>query len=143
VCCYNLGNFLYDWMEGNVQTPVMLRQQNEGAIFWFELDRQGVASALAIPTWIDDDCRVRWATGERGIGILTRLNQISAGLEGDFTRTFDSQRAARNTGLILKVLVFHARRRNWNVIKHSLRHARWEHGAMVVRWLAGLGKGGS
>src|SRR5437870_7639981 len=29
LCCYNLGNFLYDWEEGVVQTPVMLREQNE------------------------------------------------------------------------------------------------------------------
>src|SRR5262249_46709931 len=26
VCCYNLGNFLYDWEEGDVQAPVMLRE---------------------------------------------------------------------------------------------------------------------
>jgi capsule synthesis protein PGA_cap len=141
VCCYNLGNFLYDWSVGNVQTPVQLRAQNEGGIFWFELDDQGVVSAKVLPTWIDDDCRVRWATGDRGIGILSRLNEISAGLTGAFEPIFEAQRASRNTGPILKVLAFHARRGNWKFVVESLRRARWQHCKMVGRWLAGLVRG--
>src|SRR5207244_1416927 len=76
ICCYNLGNFLYDWEEGDVQTPVMLREQNEGAVFCFELDKNGVAAAAVLPTWIDDECRVHWATAERGYEILNRLARI-------------------------------------------------------------------
>jgi hypothetical protein len=138
MCCYNLGNFLYDWEEGNVQTPVMLREQNEGSLFWFEIDPQGVALALAVPTWIDDACRVRWATGERGYGILRRLARISRDLDKDFEVVFERQRAERNTGPILKVLTFHIKHRNWRIIVDSMRRARIEHLKMLGRWLIGL-----
>jgi hypothetical protein len=140
VCCYNLGNFLYDWEEGNVKTPVMLREQNEGGLFWFVIDAQGIAVAAALPTWIDDACRVRWATGERGYRIIQRLARISRDLEGDFALTFERQRAQRNAGPILKVLAFHARRGNWRYVIDSLRCARWEHFKMLVRWVTELGR---
>jgi hypothetical protein len=135
VCCYNLGNFLYDWQEGDVQTPIMLREQNEGAIFWFQLDRRGVAGAAVLPTWIDADCQVRWATAGRGRAILQRLARISADLERDFARIFESQRATRNTGMILKVLAFHIKHGNWRRVASSLRRFRLEHLRMVLRWL--------
>jgi poly-gamma-glutamate synthesis protein (capsule biosynthesis protein) len=138
VCCYNLGNFLYDWEEGDVQAPVMLREQNEGGIFWFEIDQRGIAAVVALPTWIDDDCRVRWATGGRGDGILRRLARLSRDLEGDFTPAFEHQRAQRNTGHLLKVLAFHARRGDWSCIVDSLRRTRWEHFKMLMRWLVHL-----
>jgi poly-gamma-glutamate synthesis protein (capsule biosynthesis protein) len=138
ICCYNLGNFLYDWEEGKVQTPVVLRQQNEGAAFWFELDRQGVALAAAVPTWIDEDCRVRWATGERGNEILDRLTRISRDLDGDVELLFDRQRAERNTGPMIKVLAFHIKHLNWKDLLDSLRRARLEHLKMVIRWLTGI-----
>jgi len=140
VCCYNLSNFLYDWQEGNVQTPVRLREQNEGAIFWFEMDHRGIAVVAALPTWIDDDCRVHWATGERGYRILHRLARISRDLEGDFTPAFERQRAERNFGPILKVLAFHVKNRNWRHIIDSLRRTRFEHFKMVLRWLIGFCK---
>lgn len=137
ISCYNLGNFLYDWKEGHVQTPVTLREQNEGAIFVFDLRQHGI-SAAALPTWIDDDCRVRWATGERGTRILSRLSRISHDLQGDFALAFESQRAQRNTGPILKVLAFHIKHGNWRNIIDSLRRARLEHLKMLMRWLAGI-----
>lgn len=135
VCCYNLGNFLYDWEEGNVQTPVVLRQQNEGAIFCFELDRQGIAFAAALPTWIDKECRVRWARGEQGHEILRRLARISRDLDRDIEALFEQQRAERNTGPILKVLAFHIKNRNWRHIFDSVRRARLEHFKMLLGWL--------
>ena len=138
ICCYNLGNFLFDWKEGNVQTPVMLHEQNEGAVFVFDLDQNGVSDAAACPTWIDDDCCVRWATGERGLQILNRLARISLDLQGNFEAAFESQRATRNTGPILQVLAFHARRGNWKFLSESLRRARWEHFKMLLRWMVGL-----
>jgi gamma-polyglutamate biosynthesis protein CapA len=138
ICCYNLGNFLYDWKEGNVQTPVVLREQNEGAVFVFDVDQNGVSTASACPTWIDDDCCVRWATGERGLHILNRLARISLDLQGNFEAAFESQRAARNTGPILKVLAFHALQGNWRVVSESFRRARWEHLKMLFRWMGDL-----
>ena len=138
LCCYNLGNFLYDWSEGDVQTPVMLREQNEGAVFVFDLDQEGISAAVAFPTWIDDDCRVRWAVGERGCRILRRLVRISRDLEGDFVLAFERQRAQRNTATILKVLAFHVRRRNWRYVIDQLRHTRPEHFKMLARWLTGF-----
>jgi len=32
MCCYNLGNFMYDWEEGNVIVPVVVQEQNQSAI---------------------------------------------------------------------------------------------------------------
>jgi hypothetical protein len=115
-----------------------LREQNEGAVFVFDLDQNGVSAATAFPTWIDDDCRVRWATGERGLRILNRLARISLDLQGNFEVAFESQRATRNTGPILKVLAFHARHGNWRVLSESFRRARWEHFKMLLRWMVYL-----
>ncbi|MDT7041560.1 CapA family protein [Candidatus Nitronereus thalassa] len=139
VACYNLGNFLYDWQEGNVMTPVMLREQNEGAVFYIGLDQQGVAQVAALPTWIDENCRVRWATGDRGYQILNRLHRISEDLKGNFGVEFERQRASRNTGGILKVLLFHLLRGNWGYVVGSLRKARFEHFKMIGGWVWSLG----
>jgi hypothetical protein len=136
VCCYNLGNFLFDWEEGNVKIPLMLREQNEGAIFHFVLDRNGIAQAAALPIWIDDRCTVHWASGMRGVEILNRLVRISRDLEGDFVPAFKRQRAERNAAGICKVLWFHLQHGNWTYILECLRKARPEHMGMVVRWLA-------
>ncbi len=138
VCCYNLGNFMYDWEEGNVKVPVVLEQQNEGAIFLFDLDREGVTNFTVLPTWIDEECCVRWATGNRGVQILTRLQQISTALQGDFRGAFERERALHNTGGILKVLVFHTKQGHWRFVADSLRRARWEHVKMAARWMSGL-----
>jgi poly-gamma-glutamate synthesis protein (capsule biosynthesis protein) len=135
VCCYNLGNFLYDWQEGDVQTPIMLREQNEGGIFLFEIDKQGVALAAVLPTWIDDSCCVHWATGERGHRILRRLGRISRDLEGDFALAFERQRAERNLGLIFKVLLFHVRHWDWRYFIDAMRRIRFEHLRMLVQWI--------
>lgn len=135
VCCFNLGNFAFDWEEGNVKIPVLVREQNEGAIFHFVLDRNGIAQAAAIPVWIDSDCAVRWATGARGLGILTRLSRISRDLECDYEAAFKRQRAERHTSGILKVVWFHLRRGNWSFVLESAKQIRLEHVEMIVRWL--------
>jgi capsule synthesis protein PGA_cap len=135
VCCYNLGNFLYDWQEGNVKTLEMEREQTESAIFYMHLDQQGIASMVAIPTWIDECCRVRWATGARGDRILKRLSRISQDLKGDYAIAFESQRASRNTSPILKVLSFHIRHGNWGYVFSSLRKVRGEHIKMLIGWI--------
>jgi hypothetical protein len=121
----------------------MVREQNEGAVFLFELDQRGVAAAAALPTWIEESCHVRWAISERGCQILHRLARISRDLEEDFALAFERQHAWRNTEVILKVLAFHARRGNWRFVIDWLWQARWEHLKMLLRWLTGLGKGDS
>jgi poly-gamma-glutamate synthesis protein (capsule biosynthesis protein) len=138
VCCYNLGNFLYDWEVGNVKVSVVLEEQNEGAIFLFDVDAKGVSAFTVLPTWIDEDCCVRWARGNRGLKILNRLAQISKDLETDFSEAFERQRAMRNTGGIVRVLAFHARRGHWRYVGDSLRRLRWEHFKMAARWVAAL-----
>lgn len=139
-CCYNLGNFLFDWQEGNVTIPMMVREQNEGAVFYFVLDQNGVAQVSALPIWIDDKCFVRWASGMRGIEILSRLVRISRDLEGDFVAPFRRQRAERNTVAIFKAIWFHLQCGNWAYLWESLRKARPEHMGMIVRWLSGVVK---
>jgi poly-gamma-glutamate synthesis protein (capsule biosynthesis protein) len=135
MCCYNLGNFLYDWEEGNVRMPVVVEEQNEGGIFVFDFDRHGLSSFAFLPTWIDSDCCARWATGNRGLRIVNRFEQITSGLAGDFVAEFERQRAARNTAGIVKVLAFNASRGNWGFVASSLRRMRWEHVKMALRWI--------
>ncbi len=136
-CCYNLGNFIFDWTEGNVKTPVMVREQNESAVFLCVMDRHGVAELTALPIWIGDDCKVHWANGVRGINILTRLARISDELKRNFLEAFKQQRAERNTIGIVKVIWFHILHGNWSFVLESLKKARLEHAGMILRWLAG------
>jgi len=135
VCCYNLGNFVWDYLEGNVLTKVMLDEQQESAVFIFDLDAQGIASIAVLPTWIDAECRVRWAVQERGDKILRRLQRISLGLNTDYQREFDRQRVERNVGDILHVLAFHARRGNWAYVFDNLRCIRFEHLRQVIGYV--------
>jgi len=140
VCCYNLGNFLFDWEEGNVQQLRLIEEQREGAVFLFDLDKGGIVSGIAIPTWIDEHCCVHWAAGDRGRKILRRLQHISRDLLKNFRPAFVKQRARRNTGIILKVLMFHAKHGNWRFVFNSLRRARFEHVNMIFHWLMSLGR---
>jgi hypothetical protein len=135
VCCYNLGNFIFDWEEGNVKISIMLREQTEGAAFVFTLDAKGIAGVFAIPTWIDDSCQVHWATGDRGKRILARLERVSEALKDNYLPEFERQRADRNTTAILKVLLFHIRQRNWRLVLNALGRTRLEHIKMMIRWL--------
>jgi hypothetical protein len=138
VCCYNLGNFLFDWQEGHVQNSIMVREQNEGAVFHFILDGSGVAQASALPIWTDENCRVHWANGNRGVEILNRLVRISRDLEQNFVPAYKRQRAERNTTGISKVIWFHIQHGNWAFVWESLRKVRPEHIGMIGRWLVGM-----
>lgn len=140
VCCYNLGNFLLDWEEGNVKVPVLVQEQNEGAIFHFVLGLDGVTQASALPVWVDERCMVHWATGERGREILTRLARISRDLESNYESAFKRQRAERHTSSIAKVIWFHLRRGNLAFVLESARKVRVEHVGMIMRWVAGLAR---
>jgi Bacterial capsule synthesis protein PGA_cap len=133
-CCYNLGNFLYDYREVNVLTGVMLDEQQEGAVFVLDLDMRGVASLAALPTWIDSNCCVRWAVKERGENILQRLRRITLGLATNYHREFDRQRVERNFGDILRVTMFHARRGNWAFVFDALLRTRPEHLGQLIRY---------
>jgi hypothetical protein len=135
ICCYNLGNFLLDWREGNVTVPIAIQEQNEGAVFAFELDSLGIASATAIPTFIAENCQVQWAVGQRGQQILDRLARISLNLDGDFNNLYEQQRAERNIPGILQVLKFHALKGNWKLVADALKNFRIEHARMLLRWV--------
>jgi poly-gamma-glutamate synthesis protein (capsule biosynthesis protein) len=135
VCCYNLGNFVWDYLEVNVLTKVMLDEQQESAVFIFDLDAQGIASITVLPTWIDAECRVRWASQEHGDKILRRLQRISLGLNTDYQYEFDRQRVERNFSDILRVLAFHARRGNWAYVFDQLRRTRFEHLRQVIKYV--------
>jgi poly-gamma-glutamate synthesis protein (capsule biosynthesis protein) len=136
VCCFSLGNFILDWQEGNVQVSVVHELQEEGGIFLAEVDSAGVALAGFLPTMITDECRVVWATGERGARILERLRRISADLTGDYARLFAQQRAERNTGAVLRVLGFHLRRGHFSYVVSELLKLRFEHIRMLLSWAA-------
>jgi poly-gamma-glutamate synthesis protein (capsule biosynthesis protein) len=134
-CCFNLGNFLLDNLEGNVKTPVAVDEQGTGAVFVFDLDEEGIAFASALPICITDDCRVVWADGLFGKRILHRLERISRDLEGDFRTQFEKQRAEHNTPGILKGLIFHTVRGNAKYVFGQLSRFKPEHIRMLWGYL--------
>lgn len=135
VICYNLGNFLLDWREGNVPGEVMVKEQNEGALFHFLLDRSGVARLSVVPTFMDEKCIVHLATGDKAKCIIERLVRVSAALNQGYEAEFMKQRAERNTGLTLKVIWYHVKKGNISQIWEYIRSVRLHHAAMVYRWL--------
>jgi poly-gamma-glutamate synthesis protein (capsule biosynthesis protein) len=135
ICCFSLGNFLWDNLEGDIHTDVMENERHEGAVFVCDLDRRGVASLAALPTWIDRDCRVRWAVGDRGERILRRLRDITIGLNKDYRAKFDCQRVQRNYGHILRYLVFHASRGHWRTIADQLLRIRFDHVKHLIQYV--------
>ena len=134
ICCYNLGNFLLDWKEGNVPSLDVEEQQKESAIFVFDIDKSGCVSAFALPVYFDDDFFVHWAVGDRGEKIINRLKKISEDLQGDYQDLFEQQRAERNAGSILKVIAFHLKRGNFSYIFNQISHLRYEHIKMFTRY---------
>jgi poly-gamma-glutamate synthesis protein (capsule biosynthesis protein) len=137
LCCHSLGNFLLDWREGHVEVDVMAREQQEAAVFLFDLDAGGVARAVALPTFIDRDFRVRWATGKQGARILGRLERISREIRTDYAGAFTRQRITRNVLPTIRVLAHHAIRGDRAKVRETLEQVRWEHVVQVARWVRG------
>ena len=113
--CYNLGNFLLDWMEGHVAFRLMVKEQNESGLFCFDLDRDGICAANVLPILIENRSRVVWAQGERGRRILERLRRISNRLGGRYGTAFRLQRITRNATLSLKVVLTHLLRGHFRI----------------------------
>lgn len=133
--CYNLGNFLLDWQEGNVVNSMMVEEQNESAIFVFDLHKQGIAQVFAVPIFINEECSIQWAEGARGEKIFKRLQNISADICGEYTHLFEKQRAERNAGPLITTSLFHLRRRNWLYFSEQIVRLRFEHVKMLLRYL--------
>ena len=134
IVCYSLGNFLFDWKEGLITNQVMVQEQNEGAVFVFDLDRSGVARAAAVPTRSDEACRVRWAGGERGDAILDRLQRISRPLGGNYAPAFWRQRSERNTKHVLRMLRFYIVHGEWGSVWRMFTKVRRHHLRMLAHW---------
>ena len=139
ICCYNLGNFLYDGRKETFKLRWCYVNKTRAGFFGLRWTGKG---------WLGLRCCQRGSIeivvcaghgGERGKEILSRLARISRDLDGDIELLFEQQRAERNTGPILKVLAFHVMHRNWGYIFDSLRRARLEHFKMLLRWLLRLG----
>jgi poly-gamma-glutamate synthesis protein (capsule biosynthesis protein) len=134
ILCYSLGNFLFDWKEGLITNQVMVQEQNEGAVFVFDLDRSGVARAAAVPTHTDERCCVRWASGHRGGAILDRLLRISRDLGGDYAAAFWRQRSERNTKHVLRMLRFYIVHGEWGSVWRMFTKVRRHHLRMLAHW---------
>jgi hypothetical protein len=140
IACFSLGNFLLDPSEGYVaadRASASSAWQREGAVFLFEIDRDGIARAAALPTFIDHKCAVRWARGERGLRALERLRRISLDLGGDCSGLFARQRAERAAGHGLRVLWFHMCRLHLRETLRILASLRLEHIPVFARWAMG------
>lgn len=139
VACYNLGNFLFDWREGTTHADENVWEQRSGALFLFDLDRQGVARASALPIHVDDDWTVRWATGEAGRKVLDRLERLSD-WNHETDELFHRQRAERNTGPVLSSVLRALRRGEVRAVLELVPRLRPKHLKMAGRWLAGMGR---
>ncbi|MCB1036114.1 MAG: CapA family protein, partial [Acidobacteria bacterium] len=137
VICYNLGNLLFDWTEGEVPGLEEIEHQRSGALFGFDLDQQGVAQAFALPFHVDDDWKLRWARGTAGASILDRLERISSAWGGNFEEEFWRQRAERNTGQTISTLARKLRRGELGVLLDAGRRLRPHHLRMLLRWAGG------
>jgi poly-gamma-glutamate synthesis protein (capsule biosynthesis protein) len=137
VICYSLGNFLFDWREGEIQVPIVEDLQRQGGIFDFELDREGVASATFRPTVLDDRCRVEDSPPDLANEICNRLQRLSRELQTDYSAEFDRQRAERNTSLGFKTLLNLLAKGRMLEFSRQLRRFRGRHLGMVGRWLMG------
>jgi len=136
--CHGLGNLLFDWTEGEVPVDLRVEEQRSGAVFLFDLDRAGVCRGAALPVRMDDDLRLRWATGEAGRNVLDRLESISSRLaDGTFEKEFRRQRAQHNTGLTLKTLGRQLRQGNLAVAWDVARRVRPHHLGQAAGWLKG------
>lgn len=136
ICCYNLGNFLMDSQEGNIVVPILQKEQNESAIFSFDVGKEGIVNATAIPTFIDSQYVIRMARGKRGTEILKRLLTISNEICINYTNKFEKQRIERNSGPIFAVILFHARKKNWKYIWQLFQNIRFSHLQLLVRYFA-------
>lgn len=145
VICYNLGNLLFDWTEGEVPGRLEIEHQRSGALFAFDLDAEGVACAFALPLRVADDGSLRWARGGEGEAVLERLERISrcwplAGEgedspRGGFEEEFWRQRARRNTGQTLETLGHKLRQGELGVLWEGARRLRPHHLGMLWRWV--------
>lgn len=140
VICYNLGNLLFDWTEGEVPSRQEIEHQRSGALFGFDLDARGVARAFALPIRVDDELHLQWAGGGAGASILDRLEGISDFSRGDNTEKFWHQRAQRNTGQTLETLGRKLRQGDLSALIDGARRLRIHHLRMLLRWVLGRGK---
>lgn len=137
VICYSLGNFLFDWREGEIRVPIVEHLQRQGGIFSFELDRKGVASAVFVPTILDDDCRVVRPTPALAAEICDRVARLSRELAEDYVPRFERQRAERNTTLGVKTLLRLLCKGRIVTLFEHLRRLRPHHFVMAWRWFVG------
>ncbi len=136
LACYNLGNFLFDWTEGEVAFAGMYEEQRRGGLFVFDLDRRGVCRALVLPTRVDDGWTVRWARGQVGRTILERLIRVSGDWQSAAARTFHRQLADRATGLAVRQAVRGLRRGGPRAALDLARRLRGHHLRMLIGWPA-------
>jgi poly-gamma-glutamate synthesis protein (capsule biosynthesis protein) len=137
IICHNLGNGLFDWQEGHVRSETMVFEQRSGAIFAFEFDATGLASATAMPIWVDDELCIQWATGAIGAQVSERLRRLSDDLKGNYESRYHQQRAQRTTRLLGQALWHHLRNGNWQHVNTMIRRFRPHHLRMMGDWLLG------
>ncbi len=136
VVCYSLGNFRFDWRAGIIPTAADEGMQREGALFCFELDRQGVVSAVLLPTWTGDDLEVDWLNPERAGDVAARVTRLSQELmKPDWEKLFWRQRADRNTLHGIKMLWYLLRRGRLIHLGRQLGKLRFHHLTMFSSWM--------
>jgi hypothetical protein len=135
---YNLGNFIADIFEGEVDAHPLPERQRESAIFQVELDRHGVASVDIVPILMTEDHRVVVAPDDRARRIAERLERIAGDIRsGAFRAGFASQRAELHTENIFAWLWLRVRQGQWRMLGQSLLRFRPEHVGMLGRFAAG------
>jgi hypothetical protein len=140
VACYGLGNFLFDSEGGHLKVTTALQERSRGMVFLFDLDRDGVCQAAAIPVRVDDAFVVRWASGSEGLKMLEHLVAISRPLDGDIAAHFRQQYADRCVGPALTFMWHHLCRGHWKIFAHAIKGIRPKHVLVLWKWIADRGR---
>ncbi len=135
--CYSLGNFLFDWQEGHLDSGADEVMQREGGLFVFRLGKTGIQSAAFVPTLMDENCQVGWPRPQEAEEILSRIETLSHDLSGDYEPAFWRQRAERNTAPVIRALLMLLRAGRMRDAAGFLLRVRPHHFGMVARWVAG------
>ena len=135
ICFYNLGNFLFDFSEGNVKVELGY-QKREGGICWIDINKNRIQRCGFIPTFISDDVKVDFAYGQQGIDILQKMIEYSDNISnGKFKTLYDFQRSKNNTGVSIRVFLFHLKKGNFKYIFSMIKQIRYEHIKMIFKFI--------
>jgi poly-gamma-glutamate synthesis protein (capsule biosynthesis protein) len=144
VIAYSLGELVFDPRAGNVVAEHSLAVRRDTYVLRCVLQSDGGVDADYIPVEIGDDLAPRLADSQAAERIRSRIERISAPLQGDGLSRIDvvGHAGSQLAGHEMRVMWHHVRRLNFAYIGGKLvrirpRHLRMAWGAILARMRAG------